>query len=63
MTQAQAILEGEGIVVEGRFGKRAHPAVAIERDARLAFARLVRELALHDDADADARPPRIGRGR
>ena len=56
---ARRIVADEGLVVRDRFGqRRAHPAVQIERDARLAFARLIRELML-DDADApEARPPR-----
>jgi len=49
---ARAQLQEEGLTVptsEG--GCRAHPCVAIERDARLAVARLVREL------DLDTEPP------
>lgn len=43
----------EGIVYRDRFGApRAHPAVAIERDARAAFSRLVAQLGL-DDTDPD----------
>ena len=40
-----------------------HPAVAIERDARIAFLRAVRELALADAGEpTEIRPPRpIGR--
>ena len=49
-TQAGEILQVEGLVVTTRHGeRRSHPAVAIERDARLAFVRCVRELALADD--------------
>ena len=59
--QARLILAKEGIIAPDRYGApRAHPAVAIERDSRLAFARLVRELALEDDYAPDPRPPRIG---
>src|SRR2546423_277300 len=50
----------EGATYVDRFGApRAHPAVAIERDSRLAFARLVRELRLDDQADDDVRPARM----
>jgi P27 family predicted phage terminase small subunit len=50
--KARAQLEREGLTVPGREGGvRPHPCVAIERDARLAVARLVREL------DLDTEPP------
>ena len=56
--KARAQLEREGLTLPGREGGiRPHPCVAIERDARLAVARLVREL------DLDTEPPvseRIG---
>lgn len=63
--QARQILAADGVIVEDRYGApKAHPAVAIERDSRLAFARLVRELALADDeGPGEARPPRLPRGR
>ena len=63
--QAREILANEGPVIADRFGQaRAHPAVAIERDSRIAFARMVRELGLDTEPPTEAaRPPRIGGGR
>lgn len=56
--QAREQLAQDGITVPDRYGVlKAHPAVAIEQDSRLAFARLLRELAL-DAAPPDNRPPR-----
>lgn len=56
--QAREQIAADGITVPDRYGVlKAHPAVAIERDSRLAFARLLRELAL-DAAAPDSRPPR-----
>jgi phage terminase small subunit len=55
--RAREQLEEEGLTVSGRAGVKPHPCIAIERDARLAVARLVREL------DLDTEPPvsqRIG---
>jgi phage terminase small subunit len=58
---ARERVEAEGLTFTNKYGElKPHPAVAIERDARLAFLRAVRELALADDGGpADVRPPRI----
>lgn len=61
--QARQEIDASGITVSTPDGGiKAHPAVAIERDSRLAFARLLRELDLTDDAPA-VRPPPIPSNR
>jgi len=58
--QARRILEEEGIVVPDRFGQpKPHPAVAIERDSKALFARLLRELAFDVEPPAESRPPSV----
>ena len=57
---AREQLAAEGLTVASAHGGvRPHPCVAIERDARLGFARLVRELDLDVEppASSDIRPP------
>jgi P27 family predicted phage terminase small subunit len=49
---ARELLAAEGLTVRTETGgRKAHPAVAVERDARLAVARFIREL------DLDVEPP------
>jgi phage terminase small subunit len=50
--QARDTVIREGLTVATKSGTKRHPAADIERDSRLAFARLVREL------DLDCPPPR-----
>ena len=58
--QSREVLEQHGLTFTDRFGQpRARPEVAIERDSRIAFARLVRELGLDTLEIAGARPPHI----
>jgi len=58
--QAREALAVEGLTYEDRFGcPHSRPEVAIERDSRIAFARLLREINL-DGAGDPTRPPRSG---
>lgn len=60
--QARVLLESAGLTFTDRFGTpRRHPAVGIESEARIAFARLLRELDLEGSPLPDPRPPRRGR--
>jgi phage terminase small subunit len=55
----KSLVSAGSMVFLDRFGQlKAHPAVAIERDAGSSFARLLRELALHDAPEPESRPPR-----
>ena len=58
--QAQEAMARDGAVVLDRFGQpKPHPGAAIQRDAALTFARLVRELGLDIPASEAPRPPRL----
>ncbi len=58
--QAREALETEGLIYTDRFGApHARPEVKIESDSRIAFARLIRELALDVEEPGESRPPVI----
>jgi phage terminase small subunit len=58
--QAREALAVHGLIFVDRLGQpRARPEVPIERDARISFARLIRELGLDVDAPEAPRSGRI----
>lgn len=65
MCQARDLLNLEGLTVrDGNGNQKPHPAFPMERDSRLAFARLVRELDLDvDSAPTGTRPPALRSNR
>ncbi len=59
---AREIVDKDGLTYTDRFGQpKARPEVAIERDSRIGFARLIRELGL--DAEPPPEAPRMARTR
>lgn len=60
--QAREIVAKEGAYFRDRFDcPRAHPGIAVERDNRIAFARMLRELSLDVAQPEESRPARLGR--
>ena len=60
MQQAREAIGKHGLVYSDRFGApKPRPEVAIERDAKIGFARLIRELRLDLESPA-LRPPGLG---
>jgi phage terminase small subunit len=59
--QARTALQKFGLTYSDRFGcPRSRPEIGVERDSRLAFARLLRELDLNVTPPADPkRPPSL----
>ena len=58
--QAREAIEEHGLTCQDRFGQvRTRPEVQIERDSRIAFARILRELALDVSEPGESRPPTI----
>lgn len=62
-TQARKeLLKQKTLTVVDRYGQiKARPEVQIERDSRIAFARLLRELNLSEESP-DSRPPALKYG-
>lgn len=57
---AREIVARDGGIINDRFGQpRENPAAKLERDSKIAFARLVRELGLASDESEPDRPPRV----
>src|SRR5262245_31182204 len=59
--EAREAIAQSGLTYVNKAGEpRRHPAVQIEHDSKIAFARLLRELALDISAPDDSRPPALG---
>ncbi|MDI6798095.1 MAG: hypothetical protein QMD09_14195 [Desulfatibacillaceae bacterium] len=59
IAEAERIINEDGAFFTDKAGKpRKHPALDCQRNDKIAFARLCRELALSDEP-TEARPPRI----
>jgi hypothetical protein len=64
--QARETLLREELTVETKQGRRAHPCVGIERDAKTIFMRALRELDLDADGprvETYSRPPGLRSNR
>ena len=62
--EAREIIKKDGLTFKDRFGSpRANPAVAIERDNKIAVARLFRELGLDLAGDGKTAPPALPANR
>jgi phage terminase small subunit len=59
--EAREAIADKGLTFDDRFKQpHARPEIAIERDSRIAFARLLRELCLDIDPPGESRPPARG---
>jgi P27 family predicted phage terminase small subunit len=58
LRQAPRAIEADGPYPADRFGQpKAHPALAIERDSRIAYLRAMREMGLDLSEPISSRPP------
>jgi P27 family predicted phage terminase small subunit len=55
LQEAREVISKEGLTTSTRDGVKLHPAVRVENECRIAFARLLRELDLDISAPAEAR--------
>jgi phage terminase small subunit len=59
IAQAQEAVAAEGLFPTNARGRKLHPALLLERDQKVLFARLLRELSLDIDVPEAPRPPQI----
>lgn len=58
--ECHKMIEAEGVFIMDRFDqRREHPAVKTERDQKIVFARLIRELNLDIQPPKESRPPEL----
>jgi len=58
--ECRAVIETEGVFIKDRFEqKKEHPAVKCERDQKVVFCRILRELNLDIETPKENRPPSL----
>jgi phage terminase small subunit len=62
MEEARKQIARGGLTVPSQQGIKSHPAVAVERDARAAFARLIKQLKLDKEVKRPVGRPAHGLG-
>lgn len=61
--QAREAIKKHGLTFENKYGEtKIRPEAVIEKDSRIAFARLVRELNLSEEPPDSPRPKPLGYG-
>jgi phage terminase small subunit len=57
VAHARNQIRREGITIDGKNGKVAHPALSVERQSMRVFSQLIGQLKLEDEEPAPARTP------
>lgn len=66
VVEARETVRRDGMTVQGTHGPRPHPCLGVERDNKVLFSRLVRELDLDEPVPSPARympPPALRSNR
>jgi phage terminase small subunit len=60
IAECNKVVEAEGVFIQDRFEqKKEHPAVKVERDQKVVFCRIIRELNLDIESAKESRPPSL----
>lgn len=58
--QCRKVIDKEGPFILDRFQvQKEHPAIKVEREQKIVFCRIIRELNLDIQEPADSRPPKL----
>ena len=63
VAEAREAIDRDGPYIEGRFGPKNHPALAVEKDGRALLLRAIREMGVDLLPSQPSRPPSTWRGK